>query len=394
MTAHGVRRMLDAHAVRRTLIRLGAKAALGGCLVLAVSPALAATAQPAAAVAATRSAAATDGAAQPKPIPVLAYYYIWYNASSWNRAKIDYPLAGRYSSDDVAVVRQQVSQAKQAGISGFLVSWKDTPVLDRRLEKIVDVAADANFKLGIVFEGRDFHGKPLPMKEVESSFRYLAAHYGKNPVFQIFGKPLVAWSGTWAYTRPELAMISHAFGAKLTLLAMEKDPAQYPSIAGLFRGDAYYWSSADPLHTPGYAQKLGEFSTVVHQRGGLWIAPAAPGFDAKLVGGTRVIPRRNGQTLRLEMNAAIGSGADAIGLISWNEYSENSEVEPDQTYGGTALKVIATIEHAKAPAVTNFDSSGPSGFDPGPSQFVILGALVALFAGSVAVIVRRRRRAS
>jgi len=394
MTAHGLRQVREANAVRYALIRCGARAALGGCLLLAVPTALAATAQPADAAAAARSAAATSGSAQAKPIPVLAYYYIWYNASSWNRAKIDYPLAGRYSSDDVAVMRQQVSQAKHAGITGFLVSWKDTPLLDRRLEKIADVAADAHFKLGIVFEGRDFHGKPLPMTDVNRSFRYLVANYGKNPVFHIFGEPLVAWSGTWAYTRPELAMISHAYGSKLTLLAMEKDPAQYQTVAGLFRGDAYYWSSVDPLHTPGYARKLGEFSAVVHQRGGLWIAPAAPGFDARLVGGTRVISRRNGQTLRLEMNAATGSGADAIGLISWNEYSENSEVEPDQTYGGTALKVIAAMEHAKAPAVTNFDSSAPSGFDPGPSQFVILGALVVLFAGSIAVIVRRRGRAT
>jgi hypothetical protein len=394
MTAHGLRQMPNAHAVRHTLIRRSARAALGGCLLLAVPTALAATAQPAAAAAAVSTATAANGSAQAKPIPVLAYYYIWYNASSWNRAKIDYPLAGRYSSDDVAVERQQVSQAKHAGITGFLVSWKDTPLLDRRLEKIVDVAADAHFKLGIVFEGRDFHGKPLPMTDVKRSFRYFVAHYGNNPVFHIFGEPLIAWSGTWAYTRPELAMISHAYGTKLTLLAMEKDPAQYQSIAGLFRGDAYYWSSVDPLHTPGYATKLNEFSAVVHQRGGLWIAPAAPGFDAKLVGGTRVIPRRNGQTLRLAMNTAIQSGADAIGLISWNEYSENSEVEPDQTYGGTALKVIAAIEHAKAPAVTNFDSSAPSGFDPGPSQFVIVGALVVLFAGSIAVIVRRRGRAT
>jgi hypothetical protein len=394
MTAHSLRRMLDAQPVRHNLISRGARA-LGGCLLLAASSVLAATAQPAAAaVSAPGLAVATNGSAQAKPIPVLAYYYIWYNARSWNRAKIDYPLAGRYSSDDVAVARQQVSQAKQAGISGFLVSWKDTPVLDRRLEKVVDVAADAHFKLGIVFEGRDFYGKPLPMRDVERSFRYFTAHYGKNPVFHIFGKPLVAWSGTWAYTHPELTMISHNYGSKLTLLAMEKDPAQYQSVAGLFRGDAYYWSSVDPLHTPGYAQKLSEFSAVIHKQHGLWIAPAAPGFDAKLVGGTRVIPRRNGQTLRAAMNTAIGSGADAIGLISWNEYSENSEVEPDRTYGGTALNVIASIEHAKVPTVTNFDSSGPSGFDPGPSQFVIIGALVLLFAGSAVVIARRRGRAT
>ena len=50
----------------------------------------------------TSGFAATAGAAE-RPIPVLAYYYIWYNPESWNRAKIDYPLLGRYSSDDTSV---------------------------------------------------------------------------------------------------------------------------------------------------------------------------------------------------------------------------------------------------------------------------------------------------
>jgi hypothetical protein len=159
----------------------------------------------------------------------------------------------------------------------------------------------------------------------------------------------------------------------------------------LFRGDSYYWSSVDPQHTPGYTRKLDEFSTAVHQRGGLWIAPAAPGFDAQLVGGTRHIARRGGQTLRLEMNAAMDSSPDAIGLISWNEYSENSEVEPSRAHGADALKVIASIEDAKVPAIAEFNSSGPSGFHAGPSQFAILGALVVLVAGSIAVIALRRR---
>ncbi|HEX6034325.1 MAG TPA: hypothetical protein VFY83_07815, partial [Anaerolineales bacterium] len=39
-------------------------------------------------------------------VPVLAYYYIWFDTESWNRAKTDYPLLGRYSSDDASVMRQ------------------------------------------------------------------------------------------------------------------------------------------------------------------------------------------------------------------------------------------------------------------------------------------------
>jgi hypothetical protein len=347
-------------------------------IALSSAPAQAATALPA------------GRSAPGRPVPVLAYYYIWFNPTSWNRAKHDYPLIGRYSSDDTAVMREQVRLAKQAGITGFLVSWKNTPLLDRRLATLRAVAAAAGFKLAIVFEGRDFHGNPLPLAQVRGSFRYAATHYAHDPVFNIFGKPLVMWSGTWVYSRSQLASITTVYRSRLAILASEKRVAAYQAIADLFQGNSYYWSSVDPLRTPGYAQKLDEFSTAVHQRGGLWIAPAAPGFDARLVGGWRVIPRRDGQTLRVAINAAIDSSPDAIGLISWNEYSENSEVEPSRDHGSTALRVIASLEHAKAPAVADFDSNAPAGFHAGPSQFVLLGVLVVILVGSLIVIIIRR----
>ncbi len=334
------------------------------------------------------SARPSAGAA--RQVPLLAYFYIWFNPSSWNRLKIDYPLIGRYSSNDVSIMRQQVKMAKQSGITGFLVSWKDTPVLNRRLAALRSVAAAAGFKLGIVIEGRDFYGNPMSTRKIRQSFGYLATNYGSDPVFNIFGKPLVAWSGTWLFSTRQLTAISKAYGSKLTILATEKQPDDYQLIAKLFRGDAYYWSSPDPRHTPDYASKLVEFSKVVHQHHGLWIAPAAPGFDARLLGGIRDIRRRRGQTLRLELNAAIASSPDAIGLISWNEYSENSEIEPSNEYGGTALKVVAAVEHARAPVVRDFNSSDPAGFHAGASQLVILCVFLLLLGGSIAIVVKRR----
>ena len=85
--------------------------------------------------------AAAGAAASPRQTgqpPVFAYYYIWFNGSSWERAKTDYPLLGRYSSDDRGVMRQHVRWAKRAGIDGFIVSWKSTPVLNRRLERLAE----------------------------------------------------------------------------------------------------------------------------------------------------------------------------------------------------------------------------------------------------------------
>ncbi|HEX9014165.1 MAG TPA: hypothetical protein VF813_11630, partial [Anaerolineaceae bacterium] len=69
------------------------------------------------------------------PIPMFAYYYIWFDPTSWNRAKSDYPLLGKYSSNDAAVMRQHIAWAKTAGLQGFIVSWKNTPALTARLKQ-------------------------------------------------------------------------------------------------------------------------------------------------------------------------------------------------------------------------------------------------------------------
>ncbi len=124
-------------------------------LILALALASAGLAQAPAAGAADR---ATAG-----PTPLLAYYYIWFTPSSWDRGKIDVPLLGRYSSDDESVMRQHVRWAKAAGIDGFLVSWKSTPTLDDRLARLITVADAERFRLGIVYEGLDFHRRPLPI---------------------------------------------------------------------------------------------------------------------------------------------------------------------------------------------------------------------------------------
>ena len=152
-------------------------------------------------------------------------------------------------------------------------------------------------------------------------------------------------------------------------------------MADLFDGNAYYWSSGDPLRTPGAQEKLRRFATVVHAHGGLWFAPASPGFDARLVGGTRVVPRRGGATLRASMNAALAASPDAVALISWNEYSENTMVEPSTTYGSAALKTLVGIEHADPGRIPDFDWSAPSGADRSPRRLAGLAVLGAVCPG-------------
>ena len=220
--------------------------------------------------------------ASEKALPVLAYYYIWFDPSSWERAKIDTPLDGTYSSDETTVMRRQIRLAKSAGIDGFLVSWKDTTTLRGRLAKLVGVARELDFKLGIVYQGLDFARRPLPLSKVTTDLKTLATRYRDEPVFDIFGDPVVIITGSGRFTRDELKQITST-SAQLTVLASAKSVEEYSGVADLFAGNAYYWGAANP-EKEWYPERLNEIGAAVHQSGGIWIAPAAPGFDARLGG--------------------------------------------------------------------------------------------------------------
>jgi hypothetical protein len=339
-----------------------------------------------------RSAVAAEPSASPGATKLFAYYYIWYSPSSWNRAKRDYPLLGRYSSDETSVMRRHIRLAKAAGINGFLVSWKSTPVLDERLGKLVRIAEQEHFRLGIVYQGLDFERRPLPIEKISADLDRFRRVFARSPAFRTWDRPVVIWTGTWKFSYAQLEHVIASRRKDLLFMASEKNPDDYRAKAPLFDGDAYYWSSVDPDTYPRYPQKLASMAAAVHEAGGLWFPPAAPGFDARMVGGTRAIPRDGGELLRREMNAAQQADPDAIGLISWNEFSENTHVEPSRRYGTTALKTLADIRGASLKVGDDLDSSQPSqtgGINAVTSLLVFLGVGAVL---CVALTVRRRRR--
>jgi glycosyl hydrolase family 99 len=325
------------------------------------------------------------------PVPVLAYYYIWFDTQSWDRAKTDYPLLGRYSSSNIDVMRQHIQWAKAAGITGFIVSWKSTDKLNQRLEQLIKVADEENFKLGIIYQGLDFQRDPLSVAQADADLSYFIDHYADDPAFSLYEKPLVIWSGTWKYSRADVQNVVLGKRDQILILASEKNVDGYTRIADLVDGDAYYWSSVNPDTFQGYAAKLTGMSEAVHANGGLWIAPASPGFDARLIGGTTVVDRKDGQTLQTQFNTALQSSPDAIGLISWNEFSENSHIEPSENYDHRYLNVLAKIRHVPGPVVNDFDSSEPGDTlnKVGMDRVAALGLVGLLVVVGLFIIIRR-----
>jgi hypothetical protein len=286
--------------------------------------------------------------------PVLAYYYMWFSSSSWAHAKTDLPSLGAYTSTDPAIIRQEVAWAKESGVDAFIVSWKSTPSLNLALSELVAECHSQGLKLVLIYEGLDVNRNPIPTATVSADLTSFAAQYGSDPAFDLFGKPAVVWSGSWRFSDADIASVRSQVGApdKMLLLGSEKSASAYQARATLFDGDAYYWSSADPLTTPGYQKHLTQLSAAVHAAHGLWLAPASVGFDARLNGGTTVVDRRNGATLTAAWSDALASSPDAVALISWNEYTENSYVEPSRNYGTRYLDVLSLLTGASGPVTT------------------------------------------
>lgn len=361
-------------------------------LALAALVVPSASAAPAPAAGPSKQPAPTRAASRDVPL-VFAYYYIWFNPTSWQRAKRDQPALGAYSSDERRIMEQHVKWAKAAGIDAFLVSWKHTESLDYRLERLAEVARELDFKLGIVYQGLDFERQPLPTSRVASDIAWLADRYGDDPTFHLLGeRPLVMWSGTWKFSQEDIASTSALVRPSVTLLASERNADDYLAVAQHFDGNSYYWASVNPSTYPRYRQKLQSMGEAVHETGGIWIAPFAPGFDARLVGGSSVVPRRDGDVLRTEWSAALASSPDALGLISWNEFSENTFVEPSDGYGRQYLEAVADLTGSPGPT-GQLDSSGPENTQSSSNTGAIaLAVFVGLGVVGIGVISVRRRR--
>jgi hypothetical protein len=344
--------------------------------------------------AATTSAAPAGTPAT--PIPVYAYFYQWFTASSWDRAKVDFPLAGRYSSDDVTVLRSQVRQAQAAGIDGFITSWKNNAPLNRRLDLLVQVAHDTNLDLGVVYQALDFNRNPLPIATVRADMVLLVNRWGAQLKSRYYGRPVIIWTGTDKFSVADIRSVRLALGDRALLLASAKTVQGYERIADLVDGEAYYWSSADPTSAQTSA-KLHSFADAVHTHQGLWFAPAAPGYDGTTLGGTRVIDRADGTTLQHSLDNAFAASPDAVAVISWNEWSENTYIEPSERQGDRELKVLQQYLSARSPgaqgATAEPDSSegAASGGWTGRQATEVL-AVLCVAAVVLLPLIRRRPR--
>jgi hypothetical protein len=231
---------------------------------------------------------------------------------------------------------------------------------------------------------------------VQQDMVYLVDRWGSALTSRYYGRPVIIWTGTDQYSVADVKAVKAALGNRAYLLAASRSVAGYDRVAGSVDGEAYYWSSADPKSASATV-KLAALSAAVHAHHGLWFAPAASGYDGRDLGGSRVVGRSDGQTLTQSLDNAYGSSPDAVAVISWNEWSENTYIEPGEQYGDRELVTLKNdlLPLGRGiPADLGVDSSGGSSSSTwtGARAAVALGSLTIAAIIGFAVVARRRAR--
>jgi len=294
----------------------------------------------------------TPTAVSVKPIPdkmVWSYYYGWYQPLFpwmwWENPRwIDYP-AGRYNSMDVEVIHKQIQQAKSVGIDGFVVLWLgiDNVGNTKQLDLLLEAAAQDDFKIIVSYEW------PNNIAKTTSDLQYLLVNFANQPAYMyVDGRPVVFFyqnfrlgpSGVWQGIFDNLdALGLHGF--YISQRYSLNDLSVFDGIYEYIPVDAF-------SYPPDFNRQFQAYMQAHPGEEKLWVASAIPGFDntPNVTSGVdtyRFIDPLGGEYYRRSLQAALDSGAPWILITSWNEYTENTEIEPSEKLGTLRLDITRDL---------------------------------------------------
>ena len=297
------------------------------------------------------------------PKQVLAFYYGWYGnpevSKRWVHWKnvdtahkhidesTNYPVLGPYDSHDPKTVQDHCRRAKDAGLTGFIVSWwRQGDFHDSGMPLILDTAKRYGLKITVYYE-------TVPNSTVEGAVDdliYILQKYGRHPAWLTLGK------------KPVIFIYGRALG-QLKLDGWEKAiaafHAKYPGGA-VFVGDRISVDTArvfDGIHTYNptgltkgkSAEEIRSWAKMTFSE---WIKTAGPdriacvtiipGYDDSVQPSRKpprpITDRHNGETYRVLWEEAVAANPDWVLITSWNEWHEGSEIESSVENGERELK--------------------------------------------------------
>jgi hypothetical protein len=314
-----------------------------------------------AAVAARGPVPGTD----PLPPSVLAFYYPWYGLGDWTGGKPIAPYNVNptpYDSSDVVAIDRHIRQATAAGIDGFVVSWGGKDSGSNRNVQTFASRVPPGFGFAILLElfSPAFQSEEAIAAEIDylldtyaTSDRYL--RIGERPVVYAFSTHNVMTPLGTPGKNPRYREIWER------VFRLVEAEGHNPLVVGEGRrfdvedfglfGGMHEYGTLDPSRD---ARRNHEMALTARAwaavHGGprrIWGAPVIPGYDDRHIPGRRVayhFPREGGALYRAQWDAAIRSTPDQVLVVSFNEWMETTNIEPNTESGEQYLAL--TADHA------------------------------------------------
>ncbi len=312
------------------------------------------------------------------PLLVGAYYYPWYGSDGrhWREGYRGIPQLGEYDSTDESVIDRHITWASEHGLDFFAVSWWGRDSYEDRAARgpMLRALEDRPFRFAILYEAPALLGThqdrieldDYAVERLSEDWTYLAATYFNHPNYlTIDGRPVLFIYLTRIFT----GNVDDALARVRTAVAGETGHAPF------LIGDEVYWHTpsgsrilpydgitAYNMHTSvagiatGFDDKVRaryELWAQVAERAGIAFVPGViPGFDDLAVrpeAAHPVIPR-SPQLFATQLQDALrlASGPARIVMItSWNEWHEDTSVEPSEAFGFDYLQVVRELVNAQ-----------------------------------------------
>ena len=335
----------------------------------------------------------------PKPNPFLisASYYPWYVQQSWEyqdcvngtlRGELipsQLPALGEYDSQLEDVITQQIAWSSAAGVNVWDVEWvMPGDLMDSTLRNAILTnphIADMHFAIfydyAIRFSG-DFNLTQDKINTVLSDFTYFGGTYFDHPSYLKVdqGRPVVFIYVTRALN-PVSAVQDMASAIRKTMSDMgydvyligdeyyaltPPDPVRISIWDGIFGYDTYLRYSAysdDNGYLALHQTMEGEYEAVAQQYGVDFIPSLTPGFNdravRRLCADNPALARRTGANAPegsmftsflgdIALPVALNSRLKMIHITSFNEWHEDTQIEPSMVTPPTSL---ARISHER-----------------------------------------------
>ncbi len=319
--------------------------------------------------------------------PLMVYYMPWFEAkpygTNWgwhwtmnhfNPDVVDasgerqiaswyHPLIGPYDSADPAVLEYHALLMKLAGIDGVVVDWYGRdPYLDyasnnERTLAILQVIRKAGLKFALCYEDRTilqqindgFLAATNAISHAQQTMLYVQTNYFADPAYLRWsnGPVLLNFGPQYFKTGAQWDKIFSVLEPTNRPVFFTEDNYLWPG-AGAFNWPPMWLSVSPGAHGVLSMTALNGYLSSFEQNAAAWplfISSAFPRFhDIYQPAGVRdywgYLGDRKGETLRLTLNRAITNRSSIVQIVTWNDFSEGTVVEPTSEYGFRDLGIV------------------------------------------------------